>query len=67
MSAEIHDLADHRAPVFYTIRIKHYWDGSLSCTVEDVSEDKQARKSVADAMRCAADQIEFWDVELLPE
>ena len=52
------DLADCRAPVCYTVHLVQFWDDSLEVKVEDVSDDERSRKSVADALRRAADMLE---------
>lgn len=52
------DLAHHRPPICYTIRLAQHWDGRLQITVEDVADDERSRKAVADALRRAADGIE---------
>jgi hypothetical protein len=51
------DLADHRPPVCYTVRLKEHWDGRLEIFVEDVADDERSRKAVADALRRAADYL----------
>lgn len=52
------DLADHRPPVCYTVRIVHFWDDRMEFHVEDVADDPRSRRSVADALRRAAGQLE---------
>lgn len=48
------DLATKRAPVDYTIRIRHHWDDSLEIFVEDVSDDERSKRAVADTLERAA-------------
>ena len=52
------DLADHRAPVCYTVRMTQHWDGRLQVFVEDVADDDRSRQAVAKALRSAADLLE---------
>lgn len=52
------DLAQHRPPVCYTVRLTDHWDGTLQVFVEDVSDDDRSRASVAHALRRAADMLE---------
>ena len=54
MSNNVVDLAAKRAPVDYTIRIRHHWDDSLDVFVEDVSDDERSRRAVADTLERAA-------------
>jgi hypothetical protein len=54
MSNNVVDLAAKRAPVDYTIRIRHHWDDSLEVFVEDVSDDERSKQSVADTLERAA-------------
>lgn len=56
--SELIDLADHRPPVCYTVRLAQHWDGRLEIFVEDVSDDERSRKAVADALRRAANHID---------
>lgn len=51
------DLADHRPPVYYTVRLIQYWDGRLSIFVEDVADDERSRGAVADALIRAAETL----------
>ena len=48
------DLASKRAPVDYTIRIRHHWDDSFEVFVEDVSDDDRSKSAVADTLERAA-------------
>jgi hypothetical protein len=52
------DLAKHRPPVCYTVRLVEHWDGRLEIFVEDVAGDERSRKAVADSLRRAADRLE---------
>jgi hypothetical protein len=52
------ELSDRRAPVCYTVHFCQYWDGRLQIRVEDVADDERSRKSIAAAMRQAADFLE---------
>jgi hypothetical protein len=52
------DLSKRRAPVCYTVRLVHHWDDRLEVSVEDVSDDERSRRSVADALRRAAEMLE---------
>lgn len=45
------DLAEKRAPVWYTIHIGHHWNGRLEVIVEDVSADPRSQASVLYALR----------------
>ena len=54
MSNNVVDLATKRAPMDYTIRIKHHWDDSFEVFVEDVSDDERSRRAVADTVERAA-------------
>lgn len=54
MSNNVVDLAARRAPVDYTIRIRHHWDDSFEVFVEDVSDDERSRCAVADTVERAA-------------
>lgn len=47
-------LATKRAPVVYTIRIRHHWDDTLEVFVEDVSDDERSKQAVADTLDRAA-------------
>jgi hypothetical protein len=58
MAVEVFKLSDKRPAVFYTVRLRQGWDGSLSVYVEDVQDDPRSRQAVADALRAAADLIE---------
>lgn len=51
------DLANHRPPVCYTVRLTEHWDGRLEIFVEDVADDDRSRRAVADSLRRAADQL----------
>jgi len=48
--SEVINLADRRAPVWYTIRIGHHWDDRLEAIIEDVSDSDQSQRSVNDAI-----------------
>ncbi len=52
------DLSNYRPPVCYTIRLTAHWDDSIEIFVEDVADDDRSKKSIADALRRAADAIE---------
>ena len=54
MSNNVVDLAAKRAPVNYTIRIRHHWDDSVQVFVEDVSDDERSRRAVADTLERVA-------------
>lgn len=56
--AKMIDLADHRAPICYTVRLTQHWDGKLQVLVEDIADDERSRKAVAKALRSAADVLE---------
>ena len=49
------DLSAKRAPVDYTIRIRHHWDDRLEIFVEDVSDDERSKRAVAETLQRAAD------------
>lgn len=55
---KILDLADHRAPVCYTVHFIQHWDGRMEIRVEDLSDDERSRKALADAMRRAAHHLD---------
>lgn len=52
------DLAKHRPPVCYTVRLVEHWDGRLEIFVEDVAGDERSRKAVADSLRRAAARLD---------
>jgi hypothetical protein len=52
------DLANHRPPVCYTVRLIEHWDGRLEIFVEDVADDERSQKAVAESLRRAADHLE---------
>jgi hypothetical protein len=54
MTNNVVDSAAKRAPVNYTIRIRHHWDDSLEVFVEDVSDDDRSKSAVADTLERAA-------------
>jgi hypothetical protein len=45
-------------PVVYTVVIQHWDDGDVDATVSDVGDSEEDRKSVAHALRKAADLVE---------
>lgn len=53
--SEVVDLNAKRAPVHYTVRLSHHWDGRVEVFVEDVADDERSRDAVADALAKAAD------------
>jgi hypothetical protein len=57
-AATVIDLGDRRAPVTYTVRLRHGYDGSLAVWVENVADDPRSRHAVAYALRRAADMVE---------
>lgn len=54
--SEIVDLQARRAPVYYTVRLTHHWDGNVECFVEDVADDARIRDAVGHAIRLVAEQ-----------
>lgn len=53
------NLADHRAPVTYTVQITHHWDDRLEVFVYDVADDDRSRASVLDALKRAVTMFEL--------
>jgi hypothetical protein len=51
------DLANHRPPVCYTVRLTDHWDGRLEIFVEDIADDERSKSAVANALRRAADML----------
>lgn len=45
-------------PVIYTVEIQHWADGEVDATVRNVGDSEEDRKSVAHALRKAADLVE---------
>lgn len=53
MSAVI-DMSSRREPVFYTIDVKHNWDGTVEIEVGGLANDARSARAVADALLEAA-------------
>lgn len=56
--ADVVDLMARRPPVCYSIHVSQSWDGTITFTVEGVSDDDRSRQSVATAMRAMASLLD---------